>query len=153
MNELTPSLEDYLESIWMGKLKKEVVRVKDVAEHLGVKAASVVEAMNNLQEKELVVHEKYGYIELTSRGVEIAKEIYHKHKTLSKFFHEILGVEKKTACEDACKIEHDISEKTIDKIIKFIEFIDSYPKGKPIWLSKFHSFVRDGTRLERNKKQ
>ena len=106
MINLTSSLEDYLEAIWMTSLKKKVVRVKDIVEHLGVKAASVVEAMSNLREKGLVIQEKYGYIELTPNGNKIAKNIYKKHKILSRFLKEVLDVEKETAADDACRIEH-----------------------------------------------
>ncbi len=145
MNDLTQSLEDYLEAIWIEGRRNKVVRVKDIVLHLGVKAASVVEAMNNLGEKGLVSHERYGYIELTLRGKKIAEEIYQKHEILYRFLNEILGVEKQIAADDACKIEHHINKKTFEKIIKFIEFIDSYPEGEPNWLSKFRRFAKKNT--------
>ena len=153
MINLTSSLEDYLEAIWMTSLKKKVVRVKDIVEHLGVKAASVVEAMSNLREKGLVIQEKYGYIELTPRGNKIAKNIYNKHKTLTRFLNEVLDVEKETASDDACRIEHHVSKETLNKVIKFIEFIDGCPEGEPICLSKFRSFVKNGVRPEPCKKK
>lgn len=153
MINLTSSLEDYLEVIWMISLKKKVVRVKDIVERLGVKAASVVEAMSNLRGKGLVIQEKYGYIELTPNGNKIAKNIYKKHKILSRFLNEVLDVEKETAADDACRIEHHVSKKTLNKIIKFIEFIDGCPEGEPICLSKFRSFVKNSVRPEPCKKK
>ncbi|MBA7608822.1 HTH-type transcriptional regulator MntR [subsurface metagenome] len=153
MINLTSSLEDYLEAIWMTSLKKKVVRVKDIVEHLGVKAASVVEAMSNLREKGFYIQEKYGYIELTPNGNKIAKNIYKKHKILSRFLKEVLDVEKETAADDACRIEHHVSKKTLNKIIKFIKFIDGCPEGEPICLSKFRSFVKNGVRPEPCKKK
>lgn len=148
MDELTPSLEDYLEAILVVSLEEKVVRIKNIVKFLGVKAASVIGAMKTLSDKGLVVHERYGYIELTRKGREIAKEIYKRHKTLSKFFHEILGVDLEIAAKDACKIEHYINKKTLDRIVKFIEFIEACPEGEPLWLSSFHYFIKYGRRPE-----
>ena len=152
MSNLTPSLEDYLKAIWMTNLEKKVVRVKDIVEHLGVKAASVVEAMNNLKDKCLVNQERYGYIELTSEGVRVAKEIYEKHKSLYRFIKEVLGVDISIAKDDACRIEHYVSKETLDRIIKFIEFLDKCPEGEPVFLSNFQKFVKNGIHPESCKK-
>jgi len=152
LSYLTPSLEDYLKAIWITNLDKKVVRVKDIVEKIGVKASSVVEAMNNLKEKDLVNQEKYGYIELTSEGAKLAKNIYDKHKSLYKFIRSVLGVNINTAEEDACRIEHYVSKETLNRIIKFIEFIDNCPEGKPICLSNFQKFVKNGIHPESCKK-
>ena len=117
MDTLTASLEDYLEAIWVTNLREKVVRVKDIAKFLNVKTASVVGAMKTLTQKRLVVHERYGYIQLTQQGVAVASEIYERHKTLYSFFHEILGVDAKTATEDACRIEHYINKMTAEKMV------------------------------------
>lgn len=145
MEKLTPSLEDYLESIWIVGLSEKAVRVKNIAKFLGVRTASVVGAMKILAENSLVVHERYGYIELTRKGAEEAKKIYGKHKILSKFFNEVLGVDKRVAAKDACKFEHYISKETIDKIIEFIKFLETCSDGDPLWLSGFRYFVEHGT--------
>lgn len=148
MGVLTPSLEDYLEAIWVTSLKERVVRVRDIVKFLNVKTASVIGAMKVLAEKGLVVHERYGYIELTQQGIEVAKDVYERHKTLYKFFSEILGVEPDTAVKDACQIEHHISKKTMERIVKFIKFIETCPEGEPLWFSSFHYYVKHGTRPE-----
>ncbi len=145
---LTPSLEDYLEAVWVIGQKKKVVRIKDIVKHLGVKAASVIGAMKILADRGLVVHERYGYVDLTDKGVGIAKDIYHRHKVLTKFFHEILGVDLETATKDACKIEHYIDKKTLERIVKFIEFIETSPDEEPLWLSHFYHFLKTGKRPE-----
>ncbi len=152
MSYLTPSLEDYLKAILIINLDKKVVRVKDIVEKLGVKASSVVEAMNNLKDKDLVNQEKYGYIDLTSEGAKLAKNIYKKHKSLYKFMRSVLGVDINTAEEDACRIEHYVSKETLDRIVKFIEFIDNCPEGKPVCLSNFQKFVKNGIHPESCKK-
>jgi DtxR family Mn-dependent transcriptional regulator len=148
MDALTPSLENYLETIWVLSLKQRVVRTKDIAKSVSVNVASVVGAIRTLSGKGLVVHEKYGYTELTQRGVAIAKEIYEKHRILSRFFYEILGVRSETAAKDACQIEHYISKETMDRLIKFIKFTEDCPEGEPLWLSSFHYFVKHGFRPE-----
>lgn len=148
MEVLTPSLEDYLEAILVTELRKKVVRVKDIVKSLNVRSASVIGALKALAQKGLVVHERYGYIELTKEGATTAEKIYGKHQTLSKFFHEILGIDSKTAAKDACQIEHYIDKKTMDRIVKFIEFIETCPEGEPLWLSSFHHFVKHGVRPE-----
>jgi len=148
MSALTSSMEDYLEAIWIVELEKKVARVKDIAKHLGVKTSSVANAIKVLSEKQLVHQEPYGYIELTQKGVLRAKEIYETHKTLYKFFHEILGVDTKVAEKDACEIEHHIHRKTLNRILQFIKFVETCPEGEPLWLSSFHYYAKHGDKPE-----
>ena len=140
--KLSSSMEDYLEAIWVECDKKKVVRVKNIAQFLDVKTSSVIGAIKVLSDKGLVIHERYGYIELTSEGVNLAKEIYKKHQTLLKFLSTILGLNPEIAKEDACKIEHCIHKKTFNKLTKFIEFIESYTKLKDSFVSQFNDFVK-----------
>lgn len=139
---LTPSLEDYLESIWIIGLDKKVVRVKDIEKFLDVKTSSVIGALKILAKKKLIIHERYGYIDLTDTGIEKSKEIYKKHKIIAEFLEKILNVDKKTAVSDACKIEHHIDAQTLRKLNKFMNYVDSYPDGKPAWLMEFHRTVK-----------
>ena len=145
---LTPSLEDYLEAIWVIGLKEKVVRVRDLAQQLRVTAASVVGALKVLEGKGLVVHERYGYIELTQEGILAAKEVYEKHKALFRFLHEMLGVEAEVAEKDACALEHYISRESLERLVAFIRFVEECPEGEPLWLSSFHYFVEKGQRPE-----
>jgi len=136
--ELTASLEDYLEAIWLIGQRDRVVRVRDVAKFLGVRMASVIGALKGLVEKNLVVHERYGYIELTPQGTLMAQEIYEKHRTLFQFFHQMLGVNPEIAEQDACRLEHHISRETLERFLKFIQFVEDCPEGEPLWLTSFH---------------
>jgi len=139
---ISPSLEDYLEGIFILKQKKKIVRVKDLARYLKVKAPSVIDALKKLKEKNLIVHEYYGYIELTQEGVNKAKTLYERHIMLKKFLHQILRMDEKIAEKDACKIEHYLSKETLERIIKFINFIETCPVGVPEWLNNFYYFVK-----------
>jgi len=146
MEALTPSLEDYLEAIWVAGLKKRVVRVKDIVKRLSVRSASVIGALKALGERGLVVHERYGYVELTEEGSLEAESIYEKHTALAKFLNEILGMDLETALKDACRIEHHIDRRTMDRIAEFIHFIETCPEGEPVCLSGFRHFLKHGKR-------
>ena len=148
MSVLTQSKEDYLEAILVIGLEKKWVRVSDLADYLGVKMSSVAAGVRFLAEKGLVNHEKYGYIELTREGVRVAKQIYARHKTLYKFLHDFLGLSEPVAWRDACRMEHILDAKTMKRLLKFLEFIETCPEGEPLWLSNFHSFLKTGKRPE-----
>ena len=146
MKALSQSLEDYLEAMYVINLDKKVIRVKEVAEFLGVKTPSVVDAMSKLTDRGYVVHEKYGYLNLTKKGAKAGSEINKKHKELYKFFSHILGVSDEVSKKDACAIEHYISKETFGNMIKFIKFIDTCPEGYPSWLKSFGYYIEHGKR-------
>ena len=93
--KLTESLENYLETIGMLIRKNKIARVKDISKELKVKNSSVNIALNILADKGLVIHEKYGYVELTKEGKQIADDIQYKEDVLLRFFTEVLGVDKR----------------------------------------------------------
>ena len=113
------SAEDYLETILILSKKLPVVRSVDIATELGYKKSSVSIAMKNLREAEHIRVTKEGYIYLTDSGKEIAEMIYERHQILSSWLIK-LGVDKKVAEEDACRIEHDISKESFNAIKKAI---------------------------------
>ncbi|MFR0040840.1 MAG: metal-dependent transcriptional regulator [Lachnospira sp.] len=113
------SAEDYLETILMLSKKLPVVRSIDIANEMGYKKSSVSIAMKNLREAEHIRVTKEGYIYLTDSGKEIAEMIYERHQILSSWLIK-LGVDKKVAEEDACRIEHDISKESFNVIKKAI---------------------------------
>ncbi len=117
----TESMENYLEAIFEIKKRKSVVRVRDVAQELGVTMPSVNGMLKNLEAKGLVSHEKYEYIELTDPGIVHASKISGKHRVIFRFLSKILGVDEETAEKDACKIEHDLSPVTMEKLSAFIQ--------------------------------
>ena len=140
--KLTESAEDFLEAIYLIGKTKKVVRVKDIAQHLNIKMASVVVGLKSLAEKGLVEHEHYGYVELTPPGEEIAKKTLYRHQLLFKFFHEVLGLPGNIADRDACRIEHYLSSEGLERILKFIEFMEKSPEGGPKWLTNFYYFLQ-----------
>ncbi|MBE6589838.1 MAG: metal-dependent transcriptional regulator [Ruminococcaceae bacterium] len=107
--------EMYLETILVLSRKSSHVRAIDVGEHLGYSKPSVSRAMGLLKSGNLIVIDKDGSILLTDEGREIAEKIYERHTMLTKFLIA-LGVDEKTASEDACKIEHSISDESFEAI-------------------------------------
>ena len=111
--------EMYLETIYILTKSSSVVRAVDVSEKMGFSKPSVSRAMGLLKKKDLITIEPSGNILLTKSGEKVAKNIYERHTILTDVLVN-LGVDKKTAGEDACRIEHYISDKTFSAIKKHI---------------------------------
>jgi len=115
--KLTESIEDYMETIYLEFEKnKKGVRITDLALKMNVSKASANDAVRKLKALGYVDHERYGQIFLTDAGMNTASDIYEKHRFITEFLETILGVSSKTADEDACAIEHIISDETFEKI-------------------------------------
>lgn len=114
------SAEDYLEQILILLENKGYARSTDIAESLGYTKPSVSVAMKKLRENGYISMEKGGLISLTDKGYPIARRVYDRHLTLTRFFVSI-GVNEATARKDACKVEHDISEETFSMIRRQLE--------------------------------
>ena len=113
----TESMENYLETILILGKTKPVVRSVDVAEELGFKKSSVSVAMKKLRENGHITVTKEGYIYLTDSGKKIADMIFERHQLISQWLM-YLGVDEKTALEDACRMEHVISAESFEAIKK-----------------------------------
>ena len=112
---LQESGEMYLETIYILSQKSSSVRSIDVGDYMGFSKPSVSRAVGILKKGGYVVMDKDGYLSLTDSGLEVAKKIYERHTTLTDFLVR-LGVDKNTAVEDACKMEHDISDETFEAL-------------------------------------
>ncbi|MDR2632877.1 MAG: metal-dependent transcriptional regulator [Treponema sp.] len=117
---MTQSLEDYLEMVSFLSDEGEV-RVTDIASRLGVSKPSVLTALKVLEEQGLLEHERYRRVSLTAKGVKEAGEIRHRHNFLTSFLRDIIGVNPETAEKDACKMEHLLSEETLQKMKAFAQ--------------------------------
>ncbi len=125
MNNLTFTMENYLEAIYELSRDGEGARVSDIAERLGVTKASTNSAMSTLSQKGLVVNEKYKEVFLTSAGLKLAKSTSDKHRVIRKFFIEVLKIDTIIADEDACAIEHVISR---DSVYAMQQFLSDFRK-------------------------
>jgi len=142
--EQTASMEDYLEAVAMLRGKGKVVRVSQISRKLKVKMPSVTSALKKLSEQRLVEHERYGHIKLTPEGDKVARDVLRRHKALTRFFVQALGIDRETAEEDACKIEHVISSLSLERVIKFIEFIEACPLGEANFPKRFKYYLEHG---------
>ena len=113
--KLSPSSEDYLEAIHQLLKEESHVHSVQVAQRLKVSKPSVNKAVNVLKEAGLVEQEPYGTIWLTDEGQKLAQQIAYRHNVLKTFLTDILGVDPETAEEDACRMEHAISNETLEK--------------------------------------
>ncbi len=111
--------EMYLETVYVLSQKSAAVRAVDVGEYMGFSKPSVSRAIGILKKDGLVTTDGQGYLRLTESGESKAKVIYERHMLLSRLLMN-LGVDEKTATEDACRIEHYISEKTFDAIKRHV---------------------------------
>jgi len=128
-NVIGKSAEDYLESMIILKEKNGYIRSIDIAGFLGVTKPSVSNAMKRLREEGYIEMNRSGFITVTEKGMEIADKIYTRHKKLTGFFVS-LGVNPETAEDDACKIEHDLSDETFEAICAHVDNLDKANKSK-----------------------
>ena len=119
-NEIGKSAEDYLESMIILKEKNGYIRSVDISEFLGVTKPSVSNAMKRLREEGYIEMNRSGFITVTEKGLKIADKIYTRHKKLTDYF-VALGVDPDVAEEDACRIEHDISDQTFEALCSCLE--------------------------------
>ena len=113
--------EDYIETIYLLKKKKGVVRSIDVANELEFSRPSVSRAVGILKDNGLITMEADGELNLTAEGLKVAKAVYAKHTNLTKFLMMTAGVNETIAEADACRIEHIISPETFKGIKKYIK--------------------------------
>ena len=138
---LTPSTEDYLKAIYEIAKEKKIVRIKDITHKLKVKASSAISAVKILASKNLLIHEHYGYIELTTQGIAIGRELYERHLALYRFLNQVLQLDPDIAREDACAIEHYLHPETVNRVVKLLDFISAAPNREPQWIVKFRKFL------------
>jgi Mn-dependent DtxR family transcriptional regulator len=127
-------VEDYLEVIYDLIQTKGYARAVDIAERLGVKTPSVTGMIQKLDGMGLVVYERYRGLTLTDKGEKMAKFTQRKHVLISRFLR-LLGIEEKTANEDAEGIEHHVHRETLNRIERFVEFANDHPD----WFETFEN--------------
>ncbi|MCL5105382.1 MAG: metal-dependent transcriptional regulator [Armatimonadetes bacterium] len=139
--KLSRSLEDYLEAIYNLKVRNQFARVKDIARMMEVKMPSVTEAIRSLTSRGLVKHQPYENVELTDEGLDRARGIAHRHSAVKEFLTSVLGLDENDAETEACGIEHAIRPDTLDKLLKFVDFVRVCGGDKPLRLDDFRHFL------------
>ncbi len=113
---ITNRLEDYIEEIYLAKCEKREIKAIDIANKFGLSRPTISEALIKLADLDLIVYKGRKGIAITNKGIIEARKIIKKHKVLYNFFHKILKIDKKTANDNACRIEHVIDDIVIKKI-------------------------------------
>ena len=113
-------MEDYLEAIMLLDRERMGATVTSISRFLDVKKPSVTAALSKLSESQLVEHQRYGTVALTAEGRRTARDVYHRHTTLLSFLTDVLGVDARTAEEDACRLEHNLSAASVTKLTDFV---------------------------------
>jgi len=148
-DNLSASLEDYIEAIFNLAGQSSVAHSKDIANLLGVSKSSVTGALRLLKEKGLVNYKPYDCVTLTEAGRTVAAEVARKHDILKSFFVNVLGIEANTAHNAACKAEHALGPEVIAKLLRFIEFATHENKNGYDLTTKFEDFCKSN--LENSK--
>ena len=126
-SEISSSLEDYLETIYLLVQEQGFARVKDVARARDVKAASVSIALRKLAELDLVRYERREYIALTPEGEKAGRRVFSRHRLLTRFFEEVLSMPAEAASEQACAMEHSLTDEAMVRMVRFFEFLGACP--------------------------
>ncbi len=142
--QLSASLEDYIETIYHIITEKQVARGKDISARLSVSGASVTEALRALSRRGLINYAPYEVITLTDEGRLVAEDVIHRHNSLKQFFTDVLAIEETLAEEGACKIEHTAPPEIINRMVEFIKFLEVCPRGGDDLINGFASFCQRG---------
>lgn len=152
-NDLSASLEDYLEAIFNLAGTSNVARSKEIAKSLGVSKSSVTGALRILKDKGLANYKPYDYVTLTKTGKAAAEQVARKHDILKSFFVNVLNVAPGVAQQAACKAEHTLGPKVIAKLLCFIDFVTQSHKSGHDFAGEFKRFCRNKSRQSRKKKR
>ena len=140
--ELTESQENYLEAILLSADEDGRARATDIADHLGVRKASVTEALRNLGERELIEYRPYSPVRLTEKGREVARGVWNRHELLTRFLTNVLGLEADEAEENACRMEHTMDDRALERMTSYMEFIENCPLDGCTWQEERGGFCR-----------
>ncbi|HAA02808.1 MAG TPA: metal-dependent transcriptional regulator [Syntrophobacteraceae bacterium] len=143
---LSSSLEDYLEIIFHLEKANRVARAKDIADQMNVQRASVTGALKALAGRGMINYSPYNFITLTSAGRKVAQEVIRRHDILKDFFMTALQLQPDQAEANACRIEHAIDPAAIDRLVQFLEFIKNCPRAGDDWLAAFSHYCQQGIR-------
>ncbi len=139
---ITRNIEDYLEAILILEQEVGYARVSDIAKRLGITYPSVSGMVKKLGELGYIHYKKYGKVILTEQGKILAQDVIKRHNLWVSFLTS-LGINREIAKRDACRLEHDISELSVETISRFLNYILNSEEGKKL-LSKFSEKKKGG---------
>jgi DtxR family Mn-dependent transcriptional regulator len=143
--DLSDSLENYLEVILDLEQTNKVARAKEIADRLDIQRGSVTGGLKALADKGYINYKPYSFITLTPKGKRIAKDITYRHGVIKEFLSKVLQIDPQTAEDTACKMEHAIDVQTIERLVCFIEYIFSCPRAGEQWIQSFLNYCATET--------
>ncbi len=138
--DLSDNLENYLEVILDLEETHKVARAKEIADRLELQRGSVTGGLKALAEKGYINYQPYSFITLTPKGQKVARDITQRHQVIKDFLLKVLQIDPQTADETACRMEHAIDAKSIERLVCFIEYIFSCPRAGEEWIQSFLNY-------------
>jgi DtxR family Mn-dependent transcriptional regulator len=142
--ELSPTLEDYLLSIYRIENRRKVARPKDISKEQNVAKSTVTAALQSLSEKGLINYEPYEVITLTEEGKTRAEDIAVRHTIIKRFLQDVLRLDTESAEQTACRMEHAVDQESLERFVCFLAFMRRHSKRGAMWLNDFQNFLTDG---------
>ena len=142
--ELTPTLEDYLQAIYRIEREQKVTRPKDISEAQNVASSTVTAALQSLAERGMINYEPYELITLTDKGRERAEQLATRHHIVRNFLEGILGLEARQAEVTACDMEHSVGRQALERFVCFLAFIQRHSPIGVDWVGAFRRFIQEG---------
>jgi len=142
--ELTPTLQDYLQAIYRIEREQKVARPKDISAAQRVASSTVTAALQSLAERGMINYEPYELITLTDRGRDRAEQLAMRHDIVRNFLEDILGLEAEQAEVTACDMEHAVDRQALERFICFLAFIQRPSPAGIYWLDAFRRFMQEG---------
>jgi len=146
--ELTPTQEDYLMAIYHLEQEHLIARVGTISKSMQVGLSSVTAALKTLATKTLVNYSPHSYITLTSDGLNISRRLVQRKTILTNFLHNTLAMTPADAERNAHRLEHAFDEKMLDRLVDFIDFIDTCPRTGNEWIRNFKARCNEQQNLE-----
>jgi len=143
--QLSATLEDYLETVFRLEQEKRFARVRDISAALDVAKSAVTTALRSLSEKGLINYQPYEPVTLSTEGRQKAGRIVLRHRVMEDFLRNVLGLEAERADSMACGMEHAIDRDALDRFVCFLAFVGRRRKEGESWLDEFRRFIREGT--------
>lgn len=146
--DLSSSLEDYLEAIYVLAQDKQFVHANKIAEYLKVGKSSVSWALKQLSKKGLVDYTPYEAISLTDKGHKRAEVLAARHEGIKSFLTDVLAINDKVAEENACRMEHVVDKSILKQMKQFMDFLSECPRAGLEWMKGFGHFCQQGRKKE-----
>lgn len=143
--ELSSTLEDYLEAIFRIEKRKRVARVRDISRALSVAKSTVNAALKSLARKGMIDYEPYELVGLTEEGRKRAGDIVISHTIIRHFLEDVLSLDAERAESIACEMEHAVDREALERFVCFLAFVKSGRHGRGRWLDEFHDFISEGS--------